>query len=327
MFLRQFLICCLLFSKLNADSSWTKQFLADITGVAEKFVYKQHHVGKHFELVVNATETGNRTSLRFQCIELFRIHASANALAEYQPPRQPPSVMLHSFTLDGAVPLHDMFCNEERQNGGSGYYWSAEELDRNGKQPCRCGQYKKPICGQAIASFGDLIKNKSGYVFGTQIPWAESALLAAGAASVTTVEYMTITTDHPRLHYIHPFNLTAKFLRHHVGADFAWSFSSLEHDGLGRYGDPVNPFGDLESIYRIHCLLKPGGVLFLGVPVGPDALYWNAHRIYGPLRLQLALAGWEIMDVVGLERRVVSTDHLGDFNHQPVMVLRKPLVA
>jgi hypothetical protein len=38
----------------------------------------------------------------------------------------------------------------------------------------------------------------------------------------------------------------------------------VEHDGLGRYGDPINPFGDLESIARARCLLKHGGILFLG---------------------------------------------------------------
>lgn len=26
------------------------------------------------------------------------------------------------------------------------------------------------------------------------------------------------------------------------------SFSGLEHDGLGRYGDPLNPYGDLSAM-------------------------------------------------------------------------------
>lgn len=319
----------LLFCIVEMDAEpWTEQFLKDISDAGDKFIFKQHHLGKHFELVTSMTEQGvSRRSLRFQCSALFQSHSKANASQEYHPPRHPPPVMLNSFTLDGAVTSHDMYCTEEQQNGGAGYVWSASELDRNGKSACQCGQYNKPFCDQAIARYGDVIKNKSGYVFGSQKPWAESALLAAGAASVTTVEYMSITTDHPRLLYIHPFNLTAKYLRGHKGADFAWSYSSLEHDGLGRYGDPINPFADLESIYRIHCLLRPGGVLFLGFPVGPDALYWNAHRIYGPLRLYLVLSGWEVMDVIGLERRIISTDHLGDGAHQPVIVLRKPLLT
>ncbi len=73
-----------------------------------------------------------------------------------------------------------------------------------------------------------------------------------------------------------------------------FSYSSLEHDGLGRssiahahvylsrfsfnssvvcrYGDPINPFGDLESVGRARCLLKEKGVLMIGIPVGLDTL-------------------------------------------------------
>ena len=95
----------------------------------------------------------------------------------------------------------------------------------------------------------------------------------------------------------------------------------MEHSGLGRYGDPINPFGVLEAIARIHCLLKPGGILFLGVPTNSDYLIWNAHRIYGSLRYQLILSmGWELVDV---ENNQVF-DLKGDATYyQPIVVLRK----
>lgn len=44
-----------------------------------------------------------------------------------------------------------------------------------------------------------------------------------------------------------------------------------------RYGDPVNPVGDLQTMAQISCSLKPGGFLFLAVPVGRDLVFWNAH--------------------------------------------------
>jgi hypothetical protein len=62
------------------------------------------------------------------------------------------------------------------------------------------------------------------------------------------MEYMSINTTHPRLEGLHPLQMADKFLQHKLKkVDFAWSFSSFEHDGLGRYGDPLNPFAELTA--------------------------------------------------------------------------------
>ena len=67
-----------------------------------------------------------------------------------------------------------------------------------------------------------------------------------------------------------------------------WSYSSIEHDGLGRYHDSFNPYGDFQTMVKMSCILKPGGLLFLGVPISAvDYLQFNLHRIYGPSRLPL----------------------------------------
>ena len=60
--------------------------------------------------------------------------------------------------------------------------------------------------------------------------------------------------------------------------DTAFSYSSIEHAGLGRYGDPLNPYADIEAVAQVACLLKPGGIFFLGFGIGRDKLEWNAHR-------------------------------------------------
>jgi hypothetical protein len=55
----------------------------------------------------------------------------------------------------------------------------------------------------------------------------------------------------------------------------------IEHIGLGRYGDPLNPDGDLEAANELARVLSKGGLLFLVVPVGKDSVVrFNAHRIY-----------------------------------------------
>lgn len=54
----------------------------------------------------------------------------------------------------------------------------------------------------------------------------------------------------------------------------------LEHVGLGRYGDPIDPDGDLKAIRELMRVLKPGGDLLIAVPVGRARICFNAHRIY-----------------------------------------------
>lgn len=60
-------------------------------------------------------------------------------------------------------------------------------------------------------------------------------------------------------------------LEHHI--TYLYSFNnSYSSVVVCRYGDPINPFGDLESVGRARCLLKDKGVLMIGIPVGLDTL-------------------------------------------------------
>lgn len=54
----------------------------------------------------------------------------------------------------------------------------------------------------------------------------------------------------------------------------------VEHVGLGRYGDPLDPEGDLKAIAELVRVLAPGGALLFVVPVGRPRIMFNAHRIY-----------------------------------------------
>ena len=55
---------------------------------------------------------------------------------------------------------------------------------------------------------------------------------------------------------------------------------TIEHIGLGRYGDEIDPQGDLRSINELKRVLKPGGDLLFVTPVGNPKIEFNAHRIY-----------------------------------------------
>jgi SAM-dependent methyltransferase len=54
----------------------------------------------------------------------------------------------------------------------------------------------------------------------------------------------------------------------------------IEHIGLGRYGDPLDPDGDLKAIGELVRVLAPGGNLLVAVPIGRPRVAFNAHRIY-----------------------------------------------
>ena len=122
----------------------------------------------------------------------------------------------------------------------------------------------------------DSINNCVGIVWGSERPWIEVLLARHGAKQVVTD------------------------LR---SFDFAATFSSLEHSGLGRYGDSLNPYGDIEAAVQTWCLLRPRGIFLLGLPAtdplaSRDELVWNAHRHYGPLILAKMFTGYEHVEKI-----------------------------
>lgn len=55
-----------------------------------------------------------------------------------------------------------------------------------------------------------------------------------------------------------------------------------EHIGLGRYGDPLDPFGTRKAARELARVLAPGGDLYFSLPVGRPRVAFNAHRIHSP---------------------------------------------
>lgn len=54
----------------------------------------------------------------------------------------------------------------------------------------------------------------------------------------------------------------------------------VEHVGLGRYGDTLDPAGDRRACAELARVLAPGGQLLFVTPVGQEAIQFNAHRVY-----------------------------------------------
>eukprot|EP01125_Pyxidicula_operculata_P013864 TRINITY_DN4597_c0_g1_i2.p2 TRINITY_DN4597_c0_g1~~TRINITY_DN4597_c0_g1_i2.p2 ORF type:complete len:128 (+),score=14.58 TRINITY_DN4597_c0_g1_i2:598-981(+) len=71
-------------------------------------------------------------------------------------------------------------------------------------------------------------------------------------------------------------------------------FNAFSHRGLGRYGDSINPDADIQEMKLLKRYLNSDGVVVFTIPIGPDTLEFNAHRIYGPVRLEMLLSGMKI---------------------------------
>lgn len=55
---------------------------------------------------------------------------------------------------------------------------------------------------------------------------------------------------------------------------------TIEHIGLGRYGDPIDPNGDIKAMKELSRVLATNGNLLFVTPVGKPKIQFNAHRIY-----------------------------------------------
>ena len=59
------------------------------------------------------------------------------------------------------------------------------------------------------------------------------------------------------------------------------SLNALEHFGLGRYGDKIDPHGHIVAFNNITKILKAGGLFYFSVPMGYQHIAFNAHRCFG----------------------------------------------
>ena len=124
------------------------------------------------------------------------------------------------------------------------------------------------------------------------------------ASQITTLDYTRKIYELDRLVWLHVNDYLDDLIskkKELEQFDNSASFSSIEHSGLGRYGDPLSPEGDIDAVQQVHCLLKPNGLFWLGLPTSHDDssfIEFNAHRVYGSKRLRLLFRGWNVLDAV-----------------------------
>lgn len=82
------------------------------------------------------------------------------------------------------------------------------------------------------------------------------------------------------------------------------SLHAVEHFGLGRYGDKLDPIGHIKGIKNLQKYLKKNGLFYLSVPVGSKSeIYFNAHRVFTIK---------EILNIFSKDYEFVSLELLND---------------
>jgi SAM-dependent methyltransferase len=85
---------------------------------------------------------------------------------------------------------------------------------------------------------------------------------------------------------LRPVRSNVRALQYRQGSITDLPFASVsalhvvEHIGLGRYGDPIDPAGWLKAIGELRRVLAPGGSLYFSVPIGTERLEFDGHRVF-----------------------------------------------
>ena len=77
------------------------------------------------------------------------------------------------------------------------------------------------------------------------------------------------------------------------------SLCVIEHIGLGRYGDKLDPLGSIKAFREVSRVVKPGGHFIMSVPISHTSmLCFNAHRIFTKPQVLVALSEFSLMEEV-----------------------------
>jgi len=105
------------------------------------------------------------------------------------------------------------------------------------------------------------------------------AHLLAAEIDVTMIDVREFPGEVSGLHTIVD-DATSLYQLQDESIDSLSALCSIEHFGLGRYGDTINPEACFECFANIQRKLKRGGKLYISLPVGKERVEFNAHRVF-----------------------------------------------
>ena len=235
-----------------------------------------------------------------------------------------PEELKNDYTMSGKIPVLDQYMdnrkvNEVKWTNNTINYYIKRFTPYNIKNNLEGkSSYNHEDRINLLKAFEDFnIRNKKVAVIGSETPWIEAILINL-KNKVTTIEY---NVPHAKFNNLECKDYFEYFENNKNTFDAIVTFSSIEHSGLGRYGDPLDPNGDVKTMDSIYTNLKNDGLVIWGAPVGKDALVWNAHRIYGKIRLPVIFKHFDDVKWYGKNKEELFDNPLGKI-FQPVIVLQ-----
>lgn len=113
--------------------------------------------------------------------------------------------------------------------------------------------------------------------------------LSALGHRVTVLDQRRYPFLHPNL-AVRTADLYSPELRFDEPFDLVVSVSTIEHLGLGRYGDVTQEAGDRLGVERLWSFIRPGGRLLASVPAGRPAVQ-RGYRVYDEPRIRSVFPG------------------------------------
>lgn len=230
------------------------------------------------------------------------------------PPSEIPEEFWKDFTLNGEIPITYWYFDDTQKVAQN----PSEKLDffiqkAKSRQWCFNGEVDGFIF-QALDDIAREIKGKEVCLLADRTNWYASVLLSYGTRPVV-IDWLSNVTQDTRVTYLS----RDEYARNPRKFDLIIAITSLALEGLGRHGEPLSPDGDLWLMSQFKRVLNPGGKLLLTLPVGTDALVWNAFRVYGEKRLRLLFKGWKPVRYYGFKRE--SLNRNPGYFYQPAFLL------
>lgn len=246
-----------------------------------------------------------------KCLDLFKQLRYPNKSLIFKPPTSRiPEHLLNQFTQNGLMPLkRNAYINEafDETNPFFKYIDSQVSMDEVSKWRYKVRKddalgYTSFLFEKVMRKYEDMVAKESLLVVGTKQPWIEALALELNAVDITTLDYAKKQFEQPNLKWYQYNDYLDYLISNKVYEQFtnAASYSFIEHVGLGRYGEALSPTGDIDTLKQIQCLVRPGGLLFLGVQTSPGLnesyIEFNYHRVYGMQRLSVLIDNdWEVL--------------------------------
>ena len=131
---------------------------------------------------------------------------------------------------------------------------------------------------------------------------------------VTMLDVRPLPQKIPRLSFTQTNAMDMKNIQSQSIASIS-SLHAMEHFGLGRYNDPIDPEGYKKAIAEIQRVTAPLGNIYFSVPIGKERLEFNAHRIFSSKTILRLFDHCQLIEFSAINDRneFIEPAHMEDF--------------